>query len=109
MEQLRPAGAQAILTRMSLILRSSAFAAGGEIPRRHTCQGEDLSVPLEWDGAPPDTQSYALIVDDPDAPDPDRPRVVWTHWVLYNVPAHAKILKEALKPHELPPGTREGL
>ena len=94
---------------MPLSLRSSVFEPGGEIPRRHTCQGEDLSVPLEWDGAPPGTQSFALIVDDPDAPDPAKPRVVWTHWVLYNIPADAKILKEAVKPHELPPGTLEGL
>jgi Raf kinase inhibitor-like YbhB/YbcL family protein len=93
---------------MPLVLSSSAFAAGGEIPRRNTCQGEDLSVPLEWDDAPSGTRSFALIVDDPDAPDPAKPRVVWTHWVLYNIPAEAKILKEAVKPHELPPGTLEG-
>ena len=90
-------------------LRSRMFDHGGPIPRRHTCQGEDLSVPVEWDGAPSGTKSYALIVDDPDAPDPAAPRVVWTHWVLYNVPAEAKALKEAVKPNELPPGTLEGL
>src|SRR6188474_3238024 len=80
-ERLRVAEQQAILTRMPLSLRSSVFGPGGEIPRRHTCQGEDLSVPLEWDGAPAGTQSFALIVDDPDAPDPAKPRLVWTHWV----------------------------
>jgi Raf kinase inhibitor-like YbhB/YbcL family protein len=94
---------------MTLVLRSSVFSAGGEIPRRYTCQGEDVSVPLEWEGAPAGTKSFALIVDDPDAPDPAAPRVVWTHWVLYNIPAEAKILKEAVKPNELPPGTLEGL
>jgi Raf kinase inhibitor-like YbhB/YbcL family protein len=94
---------------MPFSLRSSVFTAGGPIPRRYTCQGEDVSVPLEWDGAPAGTRSYALIVDDPDAPDPAAPRVVWTHWVLYNIPADAKILKHAAKPNELPPGTLEGL
>ena len=94
---------------MALTLTSSVFHPGGAIPRQYTCQGEDISVPLEWDGAPAGTQSFALIVDDPDAPDPAAPRIVWTHWVLYNIPAEAKILKEAVKPNELPPGTREGL
>lgn len=94
---------------MALILRSSVFEPGGAIPRQYTCQGEDVSVPLEWDGAPPGTRSFALIVDDPDAPDPAAPRIVWTHWVLYNIPAEAKILKEAVKPNELPPGTLDGL
>ena len=94
---------------MPFTLRSSVFQAGGAIPRRYTCQGEDVSVPLEWDGAPDATKSFALVVDDPDAPDPAAPRVVWTHWVLYNIPADAKILKEAVKPNELPPGTLEGL
>jgi Raf kinase inhibitor-like YbhB/YbcL family protein len=94
---------------MTLSLRSSVFSAGGPIPRRYTCQGEDVSVPLEWDGAPAGTQSFALIVDDPDAPDPAAPRLVWTHWVLYNIPADAKILKDAAKPNELPHGTLEGL
>ncbi|HEY0337147.1 MAG TPA: YbhB/YbcL family Raf kinase inhibitor-like protein [Burkholderiales bacterium] len=79
------------------------------MPRRYTCQGEDVSVPLEWDGAPAGTQSYVLIVDDPDAPDPAAPRVVWTHWLLYNIPVDAKILKDAAKPNKLPPGTLEGL
>jgi Raf kinase inhibitor-like YbhB/YbcL family protein len=94
---------------MPFTLRSSVFQAGGAIPRRYTCQGEDVSVPLEWDGAPNKAKSFALIVDDPDAPDPAAPRIVWTHWMLYNIPSDAKILKEAVKPNELPPGTLEGL
>ena len=94
---------------MPFTLRSSVFQAGGAIPRRYTCQGDDVSVPLEWDGAPDKAKSFALIVDDPDAPDPAAPRIVWTHWLLYNIPADAKILKEAVKPNELPPGTLEGL
>jgi Raf kinase inhibitor-like YbhB/YbcL family protein len=94
---------------MPFTLRSSVFQAGGAIPRRYTCQGEDVSVPLEWDGAPDKAKSFALIVDDSDAPDPAAPRIVWTHWLLYNIPADAKILKEAVKPNELPPGTLEGL
>jgi Raf kinase inhibitor-like YbhB/YbcL family protein len=94
---------------MAFSLKSSVFESGGAIPRRYTCQGDDVSVPLEWDGAPSGARTFALIVDDPDAPDPAAPRVVWTHWVLYNIPAAAKILKEAVKPNELPPGTLEGL
>ena len=74
---------------MPLTLTSPAFAANGEIPARHTCEGEDASPPLAWSGAPQGTQSFALIVDDPDAPDPKAPRMTWVHWVLYNLPAAA--------------------
>src|SRR5204862_4144268 len=67
-------------------LRSSSFDAGGSIPARHTCEGGDASPALRWSGAPDSTKSFALIVDDPDAPDPAAPRVVWVHWVLYDLP-----------------------
>lgn len=60
---------------MALALKSSAFAHNGEIPRRHTCQGEDVSVPLAWSGVPAGAKSLVLIVDDPDAPDPKAPRM----------------------------------
>ena len=66
-------------------LTSSAFAAGAEIPARHTCQGNDRSPPLAWSGLPADTKSLALIVDDPDAPDPAAPKRVWVHWLAYGL------------------------
>lgn len=94
---------------MSLALTSTAFAHNGAIPRKYTCQGEDVSVPLAWSGAPAGTRSFVLIVDDPDAPDPKAPRMTWVHWVLYNIPASAAGLKEGIKPAELPKGTLEGL
>lgn len=94
---------------MPFTLTSSAFAHHGEIPRRHTCQGEDVSVPLSWSGVPDGTKSLALIVDDPDAPDPKAPRMTWVHWVLYNIPPTATGIKEAVKHEELPAGTREGV
>jgi Raf kinase inhibitor-like YbhB/YbcL family protein len=93
---------------MALKLTSSAFAHNGAIPRRYTCQGEDVSVPLAWSGAPAATKSFAVIVDDPDAPDPKAPRMTWVHWVLYNLPAKATALAEGIKPDQLPKGTLEG-
>jgi hypothetical protein len=75
-------------------LHSSAFAHESPIPKRHTCQGEDLSPPLEWSGAPEGTASYALIVDDPDAPDPAAPKRIWVHWLRYNIPSSARALGE---------------
>ena len=93
---------------MALKLTSSAFAHNGAIPRRYTCQGEDVSVPLAWSEAPAATKSYVLIVDDPDAPDPKAPRMTWVHWVLYNLPQTATALAEGVKPDALPKGTLEG-
>jgi Raf kinase inhibitor-like YbhB/YbcL family protein len=94
---------------MALALKSSAFTHNGEIPRRYTCQGEDVSVPLAWSGAPAATKSLVLVVDDPDAPDPKAPRMTWVHWVLYNLPPTANALKEGVKSADLPKGTLEGL
>jgi len=94
---------------MSLEIRSPAFAHQGEIPVRHTCDGADLSPPLEWSGVPEGTRSLVLIVDDPDAPDPAAPRMTWVHWVLYNIPPDAGGLPEGVAAPDLPPGTREGL
>ena len=90
-------------------LRSPAFVHEGEIPRKHTCDGEDHSPPLAWTGIPDGTQSLALIVDDPDAPDPKAPKRVYVHWVLYNIPPDAQGLPESVLPSALPAGTREGL
>ena len=92
---------------MSLSLVSSAFADHGEIPARYTCCGLDLSPPLAWTGVPAGTRSLALIVDDPDAPDPDAPRMIWVHWILYNLPPGCHGLQEAVR--ELPAGTLEGI
>jgi hypothetical protein len=94
---------------MSLDLRSPAFAHDGEIPSLHTCEGPDVSPALEWKGAPTGTRSFALIVDDPDAPDPAAPRMTWVHWILYNLPADATGLPEGVTAGQLPAGTRQGL
>jgi Raf kinase inhibitor-like YbhB/YbcL family protein len=93
---------------VSLTISSTAFPAGGEIPTAHTCEGLDTSPPLAWTGVPDGTKSLALIVDDPDAPDPAAPKRVWVHWVLYNLPTDASGLPEAIKAEQLPPGTLEG-
>ncbi|MDP1828070.1 MAG: YbhB/YbcL family Raf kinase inhibitor-like protein [Archangium sp.] len=92
---------------MSLTLSSSAFQAGGAIPAEHTCEGSDSSPPLDWSGIPAGTRSLALIIDDPDAPDPAAPKRVWVHWVLYNLPATSTGLPAGVK--TLPAGTRVGL
>lgn len=94
---------------MSLTLTSTAFAPDGAIPPLYTCEGRDISPPLAWSGAPAGTRSLVLIVDDPDAPDPAAPRMTWVHWVLYNLPAAATGLAEAMPPQALPAGTRDGL
>jgi Raf kinase inhibitor-like YbhB/YbcL family protein len=75
-------------------LRSPAFAHEAGIPLRYTCQGKDLSPPLEWEGAPPSTRSFVLIVDDPDAPDPAAPKRTWVHWIRYNMPPSTRALAE---------------
>jgi len=88
-------------------LSSPTFAPGGEIPARHTCEGEDGAPPLQWAGVPDQAASLVLIVDDPDAPDPAAPRMTWVHWVLYDIPPTAPGLPEGGRP--LPAGTHEGL
>ena len=88
-------------------LSSSAFAQGGAIPKKHTCDGSDASPALSWTGVPAGTKSLVLIVDDPDAPDPAAPKMTWVHWVLYNIPPSATGLPEGVK--SLPAGTLEGL
>ncbi len=94
---------------MTLTLSSSAFKHQGEIPSRHTCEGPDLSPALAWSGVPQGTKSLVLIVDDPDAPDPAKPRMTWVHWVLYNIPPSATGLPEGIASAALPEGTLEGL
>lgn len=91
---------------MTFILTSTAFKHGADIPRLYTCQGDDISPPLEWANAPEGTKSLALIVDDPDAPDPKAPQRTWVHWVLYDLSHTTTSLSEAVG--ELPSGAREG-
>jgi Raf kinase inhibitor-like YbhB/YbcL family protein len=94
---------------MPLILDSPAFPDGGPIPTEYTCQGQDVSPPLQWRGVPGAAQSLVLIVDDPDAPDPQAPRMTWVHWVLYNIPADVSGLPEGVRAPALPSGTDEGV
>lgn len=95
---------------MSLVLRSPSFSDGAEIPAEHTCEGRDASPPLTWSGAPAGTRSFALIVDDPDAPDPAAPKMTWVHWVLYGIPADASSLPGTARTSDLArSGIRTGL
>ena len=94
---------------MAFILRSTAFTDHGEVPSKYTCEGEDIAPALQWEGAPEDTQSLVLIVDDPDAPDPGAPKMTWVHWVVYNIPPEATGLPEGATSGNLPPGASEGL
>jgi Raf kinase inhibitor-like YbhB/YbcL family protein len=94
---------------MTLALRSQSFEHQGSIPRKHTCEGNDLSPALSWSGAPAATKTFVLIVDDPDAPDPRAPKMTWVHWILYNIPASMTDLPEGMVGAKLPPGTLEGL
>src|SRR5262245_58897719 len=89
-----------------LVIRSSSFAPGKEMAVRHTCEGGDASPPLEWSGTPAGTKSLALVIEDPDAPDPQAPQRTWVHWVLYDLSADAKGLPEGVA--TLPSGTRVG-
>jgi Raf kinase inhibitor-like YbhB/YbcL family protein len=93
---------------MALTLNSSTFSESGEIPTRCTCEGDDLSPDLSWSGVPDGTRSLVLIVDDPDAPDPAAPKMVWDHWLLYNLPPDADGLAEGVSPESLPAGTGQG-
>lgn len=92
----------------TLRLSSPAFAHQGEIPARYTCEGEDVSPPLAWSGAPAGTKSLALVVDDPDAPDPKAPKLTWVHWVLYGLPPGDGGLAEDAARAGLPAGAHVG-
>nr|PZN15276.1 MAG: YbhB/YbcL family Raf kinase inhibitor-like protein [Pseudomonadota bacterium] len=94
---------------MAFAIRSSAFAPGGQIPSQFTCEGQKLSPELSWSDVPQEARALALIVDDPDAPDPAAPLRVFTHWVLYNIPPDAPGLREGVTPSSLPAGTRLGV
>lgn len=94
---------------MTLTLTSTAFSHGGEIPTRCTCEGKNVSAGLAWSGVPEGTRSLALIVDDPDAPDPAAPKRTYVHWVLYDLPPESTGLPEGVTSAGLPAGAREGL
>lgn len=83
----------------------AAFTEGQIIPQKYTCEGQDISPPLKWTDAPSNTKSFALIADDPDAPNG-----TWVHWVLYDLPAAATELDENVtKAKQLPGGAKQGI
>lgn len=89
---------------MAFHLRTTAFQDGGSIPKEFTCDGPDVSPALEWAESPAGTKSFALILDDPDAPSG-----TWVHWVLYDLPGEARKLDEDVaKDRQLPDGARQG-
>jgi Raf kinase inhibitor-like YbhB/YbcL family protein len=93
---------------MTLTLTSTAFSDGAAIPTKYTCDGDETSPPLQWSGVPDRAMSLALVVDDPDAPDPAAPKRRFVHWVLYNIPPDARGLTEGATRGKLPPGALEG-
>ncbi|HXU92793.1 MAG TPA: YbhB/YbcL family Raf kinase inhibitor-like protein [Gallionella sp.] len=97
------------LTLAALAFTSASFTHNGTIPARHTCDGLNVSPALSWDNVPEGTKSLALIIDDPDAPDPADPRGTWVHWVLYNMPPNTHGLSEGVAATALPPGTLQGI
>ncbi len=85
-------------------LKTPAFNAGADIPRQFTCDGSDISPELNWSAPPEGTESFVLIMDDPDAPGG-----TWVHWVLYNLPGTEHALPEGVAPNAtLPSGARQG-
>ena len=89
-------------------LHSPAFSNGSRIPSRYTCEGQDISPPLVWTGVPETARVLALIVDDPDAPDPKAPRMIWVHWVVHDIPVTAPGLPEGASGRMMPKGAVEG-
>src|SRR6266478_3060965 len=94
---------------MTFVLTSPSFDDQGSIPRKQSCEGGEVTPSLSWSGAPGASKSFVLIVDDPDAPDPQAPKKTWVHWVLYDIPPTTTALPEGTTSKTLPPGTREGL
>ncbi len=89
---------------MTFVLESKAFADGARIPQRFTCEGDDLSPPLAWSGAPSATQSFALVVSDADAPGG-----TWYHWAIFDLPAATKALAEGYPRGGADGGVRQAL
>lgn len=94
---------------MALTLTSPAFKHGAAMPSRLTCEGEDRSPPLAWSGVPAGTKSLALIIDDPDAPDPKAPKRVWVHWIVFNLSPELEGLPENADKDGLPAGAGRGI
>jgi Raf kinase inhibitor-like YbhB/YbcL family protein len=90
---------------MALTLASPAFRHMDALPRDTTCEGADRPPALTWSGAPAGTKSFALIVDDPDAPDPAAPKRVWVHWVVWDLAPGTTGLPDG---GVLPAGARQG-
>jgi Raf kinase inhibitor-like YbhB/YbcL family protein len=93
---------------MSLTIGSPAFQHEQPIPTRFTCEGEDISPALRWEGPPDGVQTLALLVEDPDAPDPLAPQTIFTHWIVYNLPVGSTGLVENAGAETLPRGARLG-
>ena len=90
---------------MTLTVTSSAFTEGSMIPSKYTCDGENISPPVKWEGSPAGTKTFALISDDPDAP-----MGTWVHWVMWNIPADSMELAENVPPEKsLPNGSKQGI
>mgnify|MGYP000219930702 CR=1 FL=1 len=89
---------------MAMSLTSPAFANGATIPRRHSCDGEDLSPALAWSGVPENARSLFLICEDPDAPGG-----VFRHWAAYNIPPDMTGLDESFSPHSQEAGIRQAV
>lgn len=89
-------------------LHSSAYQDGHMMPAQFTCEGENISPPLSWSGVPQGTKSLALIIEDPDAPDPAHPKMIWTHWVLFNMAPNVTSLPSGVTANNLPQGAQEG-
>jgi hypothetical protein len=92
-----------------LTLTSPAFHHEGEIPRLYTCEGRNVAPPLLLANVPTGARSLALVVHDPDVPDPRNPRRIWVHWVLYDLPPSTTSIPEGATSLTLPRGTREGV
>jgi len=90
-------------TRAVFSARSTSFLDGGSIPRRYTCDGADLSPQVQWQSAPASTKSFAIVMDDPDAP------IDFTHWLVWNIPPGVRELAEgASRQGVMPSGSAEG-
>jgi Raf kinase inhibitor-like YbhB/YbcL family protein len=92
-------------TKRKMEISSSAFKDGQPIPIQYTCDGKNISPPLTWKGAPGNTQSFVLMVDDPDSP-----TGIWTHWTVFNVPSDVSELTEDFaKTHAATPAAKDGM
>ena len=93
---------------MTMQISSPAFNHNEMMPALYTCEGPNISPPLAWTDPPAGTKSLVLISDDPDAPDPAAPKMVWVHWVLYNIPPETRSLPEGVADEALPEGSVVG-